>query len=447
MNKWPKVVVAGTLAISLTACGSAKPESANTAGEQAQAEPGKTTQIRMQIAWASDSPRGKAIRVILDEFEKKNQDVKVELLGSAQNGQKLLTQILSGDAPEVMQIAYRDVRGLAPQGAYLDLSKDLNAEKDNYYQQLWDLGTWDGKLYGFPWLGHSVQLIYNKTLFDKAGIKNPPKTWDELYDAAKKLTVDTNGDGKPDQYGIGLVGKQVYDITWMVNMFMNQAGANIVKDDGKGNYQVGLNSPEGKKALEFYTKLVKEVSPPDTVNKDGGAVMADFRNQVVAMQFQGPWGVPDAWKAANKFEVGTAEVPAGPAGKAADIGPYMLSVPTGVKGDKLSASVKLIKFLGSKEGQELVMKGEKADDGNFYPFRVPIRKDLYDLPYFKEHPEFLVFIKGLEYPSISTPVPQWSQVEAEVYQSVLNQVVSGAITAEQGLKTLEEKGNAILKAK
>ncbi|MGF9711963.1 sugar ABC transporter substrate-binding protein [Paenibacillus sp. JMULE4] len=443
MKKWPRALFAGMMAVSLTACGAAQ-ENNGSAGEKAS-EPGKTTSIRMQITWASDSPRGKAIREIVDEFEKKNPDVKVELLGSAQNGQKLLTQILSGDAPEVMQIPYRDVRGLAPQGAYVDLSEEFNSEKDNYYEQLWELGTWDGKLYGYPWLGHSVQLVYNKTLFDKAGIQHPPTTWEELYETAKKLTIDTNGDGKPDQFGLGLVGKQVYDITWMVNMFMNQAGAKIVKEDGKGGYQVGLNSPEGKQALEFYTKLVKEVTPPDTVNKDGGAVMADFRNQVVAMQFQGPWGVSDAWKATNKFEVAAAEVPAGPAGKAADIGPNMLCIPSGVEGDKLNAAIRLIKFLGSKEGQELVMKGEKSDDGNFYPYRVPIRKDLADMPYFKEHPEFLVFIKGLEYPSISTPVPQWSQVEAEVYQSVLNQVVSGSMSAEQGLKILEEKGNAILK--
>lgn len=396
----------------------------------------------MQIAWGSDSGRGKAIRTILDEFQKENPNIKVKMVGSAQNGQKLLTQILSGKAPDVMQLAYRQVQSLAAKGAYVDLTSQLGNQKDNYYQQLWKLGEYNGKLYGFPWMGHSIQLVYNKTLFDKAGIKSPPTTWDELYRDAKLLThPDKN------QYGIGLVGKQSHDIAWLFNMFLHQAGGKLVKSDGNGGYKVAIDSPEGKKALNFYTKLVKEVSPPDTATKDGGGVMADFRNQVVAMEFQGPWGITDIWQNGRKFDVASAQVPAGPAGRAADIGPYMLSIPQGVKGAKLDASIKLIKFLGTKKGQAMLMKGEKGKDGNYYPFRVPIRKDMQDMPYFKQHPEFLPFIQGFQYPSISTPIPQWAQVENEVYQSTLNQVVNGHMSVDKGLQQITQKGNEIIKNK
>lgn len=301
----------------------------------------------------------------------------------------------------------------------------------------------DGKLYGVPWLGHTIQLVYNKTLFEEAGITEPPATWEELYEVAKKLTVDKNGDGKPDQFGIGLAGKQGPDLTWMFGMFAAQAGADLVKEEG-GRYQVALNSPEGIQALEFYTKLLHETSPPDSLNKDGGGVMADFRNQVVAMELQGPWGVPDVWKAGYPFEVGVAEVPAGPKGRATEVTAYLLSVPVGVEGDKLAASQRLIEFLASKPAQEQIMKGEVGDDGNYYPFRIPIRKDLADTAYFKEHPEFLVYQKGLEYPFTLVPIPQWQRVSDEVYQSVLNQVVSGSLSAEEGLKMLEERGNEIL---
>ena len=173
--------------------------------------------------------------------------------------------------------------------------------------------------------------------------------------------------------------------------------------------------------------------------------MADFRNQVVAMEFQGPWGITDIWKNGNPFEVSAAPVPAGPAGRAADIGPYMLTVPVGVEGKKLEASKKLIEFLGSKKGQEMLMKGEKADDGNYYPFRVPVRKDMEDTDYFKKHPEFLVFIEGLKYPSVSTPVKEWVKVEEEVYRSQLNKAVIGEVSVEEALKNIEKLGNEILK--
>jgi multiple sugar transport system substrate-binding protein len=444
IKKFGILVLAGAMTF-VSAC-SSKPDSSSPDAAAPADNTGKVTNISMQIAWASDSGRGKAIREILDEFEKKNADVKVEMLGGVQYGSKLLTQILSGKAPEVLQVNYGDVKSLAPQGAFEDLSKTFGSEKANYEPEIWKLSEDGGKLYGMPWLGHTIQLIYNKTLFEKAGIKSPPKTWDELYDAAKKLTVDTNGDGKPDQYGIGLAGKQGPDLSWMFGMFAAQGGAKLVKE-ANGGHEVAINSPKGQKALEFYTKLMKETAPPDSLNKDGGAIMADFRNQVVAMELQGPWGVSDVWKTGGKFETGVAEVPAGPAGKATEVTAYLLSVPTGVEGDKLKAANKLIQFLTSKPAQEMIMKGEKGDDGKYYPFRIPIRKDMGDTQYYKDHPEFLVYQEGLKYPFTLVPIPQWAQVSDEIYQNALNQAVSGSISAAQALKMVEDKGNEIIKKK
>ncbi|MBN3525104.1 ABC transporter substrate-binding protein [Paenibacillus apiarius] len=443
MKKKLGVIAMVAIMAFMTACGGGSKSGTAEGNTASNNSDGKVTNISMQIAWASDSGRGVAIREMLDQFEKENPDVKVEMLGGVQYGSKLLTQILSGKAPEVLQVNYGDVQSLAPEGAFIDLSGDFMADKDNYAPEIWDLSVSDGKLYGMPWLGHSIQLIYNKTMFEKAGITSPPTTWDELYEVAKKLTVDTNGDGKPDQYGIGLSGKQSPDITWMYGMFAAQAGAELVKENN-GKYEVAINSPEGQQALEFYTKLLKETSPPDSLNKDGGAIMADFRNGVVAMELQGPWGVSDVWKSGSSFETGVAEVPAGPAGKATEVTAYLLSMPNGVEGEKLEASKKLIKYLSSKPAQELIMKGEKSEDGNYYPFRIPIRKDMADMQYFKEHPEFLVFQEGLKYPFTLFPIPEWSQVSDEVYQNALNQVVSGRISAAEGLKMVQDKGNAII---
>lgn len=428
----------------LTGCGGNEESNDTTGNNTPDSEQVEEASIRMQIAWATDSGRGQAIQTIIDEFEKQNEHISVELVGGSQDNQRLLTQILSGQAPEVLQLAYREVRSLGIEGAFVDLTEDLSSEKDNFYDQLWDLGSVDGKLYGFPWLGHTIQLVYNKDMFNEAGIDAAPTTWEELYEVAKTLTKDTTGDGKINQYGLGLVGRQSHDITWMVNMFVHQAGASLVEQDGSDNYQVALNSPEGKEALEFYKKLVDEVAPGDTANKDGGEVMADFRNQVVAMEFQGPWGVTDIWQNGNPFEVGTAAVPSGAAGKAAELGPYMLAIPDGIDAAKEAAAKQLIMFLGSKEAQEMVMLGEKGEDGQYYPFRVPMRKDLADMEYFQENPEFLVFIEGLQYPSISTPIESWLQVEQEVYQSLLNQLVTGTKSADEVLESLETEGNRIL---
>ncbi|MCH4888019.1 ABC transporter substrate-binding protein [Acidaminobacter sp. JC074] len=456
MKRFIAVLLSLMLVLVAVGCGSSNTAEENVSNEavtetetEAVTEPveleevEEDVEISMQIVWAEDSGRGKAIREILDAFEAKNPNIKVNLLGGTQDAQKVLSLILSGEAPEVIQVPYRHVQAIGEQGGFVELTGDFGGNKDLFFDQIWQLGEFDGSLFGYPWMGHSIQLVYNKTMFDEAGLDKAPETWDELYEYAKTLTIDKDGDGTIDQYGLGLIGKQSHDITWMFNMFVTQAGAELIKEvDGKE--RIAINSDEGKAALEFYSKLVQEVCPPDTANKNGGDVMADFRNGITAMEFQGPWGVTDIWKNGNPFEVSAAEVPAGSAGRAADIGPYMLTVPVGVEDQKLAASKLLIEFLGSKEGQEMLMKGEVADDGNYYPFRVPIRKDMKDTDYFKEHPELLVFIKGFEYPSISTPSTGWIRVEEEVYQSQLNQVMTGQLTPEEALMNIEEMGNKIL---
>ena len=49
--------------------------------------------------------------------------------------------------------------------------------------------TWDGKIYGIPRGANTIALYYNADMFKAKGLDpdNPPKTWDELYAAAKKL--------------------------------------------------------------------------------------------------------------------------------------------------------------------------------------------------------------------------------------------------------------------
>jgi ABC-type glycerol-3-phosphate transport system substrate-binding protein len=407
-----------------------------------QAASSGITEITMQISWAEDSGRGKIIREILDAFERENPDIRVRLLGGNQASSRILTLVISGQAPEILQANYQNVRGQARDEVFQNIGRDFDAEGQSFYPLPWEMGKANGVQYGVPWMGHTIQLVYNEDLFAKAGLIRAPNTWDELYEYARKLTVDTNGDGKIDQWGIGLVGKQDNDIIWTVDMFMYQGGAALVDTNGP-RPRVALNSPEGKRALEYYMKLIKECSPPDSGNKAGGDVMTDFRNKVVAMEFQGPWGVTDIWKT-RPFKVNAAKVPAGPAGRFADIGLEYLTIPTGVEEDKRAAAVRVIKFLASQKGQEMLMKGELGEDGKYYPFRIPIRKDMANTQYFKDNPVFQPFIDGFEFPSISAPVEAWYQIQQEVYKSELNKVVVGTRTIDAALREIERQGNIIL---
>ena len=91
----------------------------------------KNVSIKMKILWGKDSGRGMAIQEIIDEFEKQNPNINVELEGGTQSNQKLLTMVLSGQAPEVIQVPYRGVKSLGKEGVFYDLTDKFAKEKKN----------------------------------------------------------------------------------------------------------------------------------------------------------------------------------------------------------------------------------------------------------------------------------------------------------------------------
>ena len=68
----------------------------------------------------------------------------------------------------------------------------------------WPIVTYDGKIWGIPWYVNTLNLLCNWSLFEAEGITEPPKTWEEFFEYAQRLTKDTDGDGKIDQWGFHL---------------------------------------------------------------------------------------------------------------------------------------------------------------------------------------------------------------------------------------------------
>ncbi|HMK39411.1 MAG TPA: sugar ABC transporter substrate-binding protein [Bacteroidota bacterium] len=104
-------------------------------------------------------------------------------------------------------------------------------------------------LYGFPaCLGLTV-LFYNKDIFDRAGIPYPDTTWtyDDLVRTGRKLTVDTDGDGIPDQWGLS------FDVhyTGLETVIYSQGGRMLTPD---GRHAV-LEEPATLKSLEFIRDI------------------------------------------------------------------------------------------------------------------------------------------------------------------------------------------------
>jgi len=148
------------------------------------------------------------------------------------------------------------------------------------------------KLYLFPVVGYDTVLLFYRTdLFKKYGIVDangnpkPPETWEEYLEVAKKLTLDTDGDGKIDIYGTALFGKIPESIAWDYIYYLWSWGGEIF--DPK-TYKVTINSPEGVESLKFFVDLlqVHKVVPPGVLTYEYPEVYTAFQTGKIAMCIQ-----------------------------------------------------------------------------------------------------------------------------------------------------------------
>ncbi len=401
----------------------------------ASTKPPAPVTIVFQEPWSLDSDRGKVVQTLVSDFMAANPDIRVVIKDSGVNNAVFTTEVLAGSAADVVMFGEDGVPLFAPQDAFIDLSPYVNkwdaGKRNDFYESTWGFGTYNGKQYGIPWIAHSMALIYNKGMFEAAGLdpNKPPKNWDELYDYAGKLT-------KGNQFGYGLVGKQGHDMAWSWYNFAWQNGGSLATEKG-GLWTVSLNSPESLQALEFYIKM-KSVAPPEMTTTGGGEANTLFVQKRVAMYVMGPWAVAGVRKDAPDIRVGVVALPYSK-NPATTVGAGVLTVPRSTK--NADAAWRLIDYLTEIKSQvKLVSTG--------FAFRIPTRKSAVQDEWFKKNPEYIPFVEGLGYgraPTVMAITKKYNQVHSEVVQPALSKAFIGTMKPADALTEMEAKGNPLLK--
>ncbi len=217
----------------------------------------KTKNVRF-VTVESDPPSVAAFRELIAEFEELNPGIKInlEMLGADQLSTKLTTAIATNSPPDVSQADQTLIYEFANKG-YL---APMNDVIDRVGRDKWVPGSVvriGDSDWSVPYAGTAAVLWYRKDLFEQYNVK-PPTNWQEYLEAAKKLTLDTNGDGKPDVYGLSMPAGQN---SWTENvfyMFMWANGQTLFDKDTN----LTLNTPATLEALNMYKELAK-YAPPD----------------------------------------------------------------------------------------------------------------------------------------------------------------------------------------
>ncbi len=392
--------------------------------------------ISFRITWTDYSGRGQAILKIVNDYNTSQPGAAVQLLGGDED-EETIRALLASQPETVFMLPYRYVQYFGDLGSLLDLSETFAEEQTLFYPAIWKLGTMGGKTYGIPWLGHSMCLLYNKNLLKEAGVDpDSIQSVDALVSALEQVERNTSA------RGIGLVGAESNDVSWMVNQFVYGFGGKLVNDAGT---QVAVNSPQAEAAIDFYKNVLGAHAQPSWTEDTGVEVMEAFRQQQVAFEIQGIWGITDIQKNGSPFEVGAIALK--DIGLYAEVGPMMLSIPAGMSEGGREQAVSFIRYLISKDAQEQILNGEySVEHDTYYPFRTPIRTDMADMPLVQMNPVYQVFIEGFEQPSVDVPVPAWQTVKSEFYEPGLHRVMTGELSIPDFLAQMETEGNRILAA-
>lgn len=396
-----------------------------------------TSEIGFRITWTDYSGRGQAIQKIVDVYNARSQqDAFIRLIGGDEDSANIQSVLLS-DPETILVLPYRHVQFFGGEGGLTDLTPAFTEDAALFYPAVWSLGTVNGVVYGIPWLGHSMCLLYNKTLLERAGVD--PANIQSLNSLVAALEAVERTTGAR---GIGLVGAESNDVSWMVNQFIYGFGGRLVNESGD---KVALNSPQSAAALDFYRNTLGAHAQATWTDDTGLEVMEYFRNREVAFEIQGIWGVTDVQKNGAPFEVGVITLEQ--IGVCAEVGPMMLAIPAGMSEAGREQAVPFIRYMFSIEAQTAILNGEYSPEHDtYYPFRTPIRIDMADTPIVQMNPAYQTFIEGFENPSVDVPVPKWQAVKESYYQTGLHQVMTGALSIADFLETIEVEGNRILSA-
>ncbi len=257
------------------------------------------------VFWhAMGGPLGEALLNIVNNYNAQVPDslkiVQVNLGNYSTLSQKIMGAVASSRPPTFSQVyeswtsELMDAGKIVPVEEYKDMIPDSLLE--DIFPPLIKDNTWNGKLVTFPFNKSVPVYYYNKDLFREYGIDSFPRTWQEFREVAKKLTIDKDGDGKPDIYGTAFV----IDV-WMFATLLYQKGGRLIVNDS-----AVFDSKAGVEALQFLYDLVYKDSCAYITT--GYKHQDDFAAGKVAMV----WGTIVSYsfmKDKIDFDLGVARIP------------------------------------------------------------------------------------------------------------------------------------------
>ncbi|MCA5921971.1 ABC transporter substrate-binding protein [Curtobacterium oceanosedimentum] len=241
--------------------------------------------------WSGQSDEAeKLLQRLVDEYEDDHPNVTIDMSPGASSTdellQKLAASFAGNDSPDISYTFGSWASQLERSDRTLDL-RDTVAEPevawDEFTQAARDTAQpTGGKVIGFPAVVDNISLLYNTTVFDRAGVAYPTAdwTWEDFREAAEQLTdEDSNTFG----YGYSVSGSE--ETTWQMWPHLWQNGGEILSADGK---HAAFDSEAGVEALSFLRDMAVEDESVYLDQTDTKFAQL-FESDRIGMITSGPW--------------------------------------------------------------------------------------------------------------------------------------------------------------
>ncbi|XRQ13484.1 ABC transporter substrate-binding protein [Actinomadura welshii] len=432
------VVVGAALALSLTACGG-DDDGGSQGGTGASLEgrgpitfvtgKDRSGNLQKQVdAWNADHPE-EQVRII--ELPDEPNDQRQQMIQNATTKSDEYA-VLNLDVVWTAEFAANrwlaelpmaplsgGSGGSSPQAKNdeIDLSKMLPATIET--------GQYRERLYAVPSTSDAGMLYYRKDLLDKAGISEPPKTYDEMWAACDKVRELPEGEDT-DCYFTEV--NKTESMTISAVEAIAGAGGSVIGPDGRPT----LDTPQARQGVEFLVDAKKNHMPEEAVTLDTEGGRRYFQSGKLVFQRQWPYQYALAneddgsSKVAGEFAVAPLPGPDGPG--VANLGGHNLAI--SAYAENKATSLDFIRYLTGAEAQRANLLATS---------QAPTIAALYDDPEMvKKFPYLPVLKKAIETAQPRPVAVKYGDVTAAI-QGEMYEAVTGEKTVEQALTDLQSK--------
>lgn len=368
------------------------------------------------------SKTGPFFQEVADAFQAENPDIRIniEVVPWDTLLQRLTTDVAGGSAPDISIIGTRWLLDFASQGVAEPIDSYLTPEfKGTFIDTFMAPSVIDGQIMGLPVAASARAMMVNLDLYEKVGA-TPPTTWDELYEASKKIAT------LPETFAFGLQGKEIETDAYFYYALWTHGG-DILKADGAS----GLDTPEALEAATLYKTMIDEgLTQPSPTNYTREDVFNLFKQGNVGTIFTFPMLIPQI----------KAEAP--------DLNYQILPFPEGKAKATYGVTDTLMMFADSdvKEAAwqfiEFAYKDDWRAKFDMDEGFLPVTKNVAALPHFTEDPDVAGFAAGLPYAKFAPTIANWEEI-ADVTVRTMQQIYLGQVTPEEGLKAASVEINKI----